>query len=287
MSLTSANLVGYLKAEFGKAARLRIASFFIQLAVAVPGAISVVIPDDWKITLYILAIFGVALLAIWWVVNGLYFSARSAAQAALRGALLLGGLDQPLSAGAIQSLRERFTVSADLANANEKADYYATRLPPGPGRLAEMLEESALYSEHLQRISSYGMLGILLLFGLCFLVIALTTTPFVERDSVFIIIRLFLAMLVFVMSSDVLGAYRQHLTAAKEIREIRQRLSVADRDGYPLPDVLLAMTDYISAIERAPESVPWAYAYYATELDARWKQYQDDRAAARAQEASP
>src|SRR5258705_10993812 len=104
MSLTSANLVGYLKAEFGKAAKLRIALFLIQLAVALPGALSVVIPNDSKIALYILAIIGAALLVIWWIVNGLYVSARSAAQAGLRAALLLGGLDQPLSASTIQSL---------------------------------------------------------------------------------------------------------------------------------------------------------------------------------------
>jgi hypothetical protein len=284
MSLTSENLVGYLKAEFGKAAKLRIALFFIQLAVALPGAISVVVPDDWKITLYLLAIVGVALLAIWWVTNGWYVKTRAAGQAALRGALLLGGLAQPLSASAIQSLRERFTVSADQAKANEQANYYATQLPPGPGRLAEMLEESALYTEHLQRISSYAMAGLLLLFGAGFLVILLFTTPFVDRDIAFVAVRLFLAMLVFVMSADVLGAFRQHRAAAADIKEVRQRLSVADRQGYPLPDVLLAMADYTSAIESAPESVPWAYKYCAAELDARWRQYLADRAAARAQE---
>lgn len=284
LSLTSDTLVGYLRAEFGKAAKLRIALFFLQLVVALPGAISVVVPDDAKIALYVLAIVGVALLGAWWVVNGLYVSARSAAQGALRAALLTGGLAQPLSASAVQSLRERFTVSTAEAEENEHAEYYATNLPPGPSRLAEMLEESAWYSEHLQRVSSYAMLALLVCFGICFLIIALATTPFVERDSAFIIIRVFLAALVFVMSSDVLGAYRQHRSAAKEIRDIRQRLSIADRIGYPLPDVLLAMTDYLSAIEGAPESVPWAYKYCAKDLDAGWKQFQADRAATRSSE---
>jgi hypothetical protein len=90
-----------------------------------------------------------------------------------------------------------------------------------------------------------------------------------------------MAMLVFIMSSDVLGAYQQHRTAAKELGDIRRRLAVSDSHGYPLPDVLLAMTDYSAAVEGAPESVPWAYEWYATELDARWKQYQEDREAAR------
>lgn len=80
-----------------------------------PGAVSVVIPDNYHVTLYILAIFGAALLLVWWLLNSLYVSAQSAAQAARRGALLLGGSAQPLSASEILSLRERFTVSAEEA----------------------------------------------------------------------------------------------------------------------------------------------------------------------------
>jgi hypothetical protein len=216
------------------------------------------------------------------VVNGWYQTSRSAAQAARRGALLIGGLGELLSASELQSLRERFTVSADAAKSFEKADYYATTLPPSAGRLAEMLEESALYNEHLQRISANVMLCVLLFFTACFLAIALAMTPFVERDTTFIIIRVFLAVFVFVMSSDVIGAYRAHRSAAQDIKDVRQRLSTADKNGYPLPDVLLAMTDYNVAVEGAPESVPGAYYFNAKALDDRWKQYQDDRAAARA-----
>jgi hypothetical protein len=182
----------------------------------------------------------------------------------------------------MQRLRERFTVAPATAEASEKADYYATRLPDGPARLAEMLEESALYSEHLQRISARVMLGILLLFGAIFVVVALAITPFVGRDVSYIVLRVFLAALVFIMSSDVLGAYRAHRLAAEEIKDIRYRLTTADRAGYPLPDVLLAFTDYNAAVEDAPESVPFAYSWYAKELNGRWAIYLADRAEARA-----
>jgi hypothetical protein len=145
-----------------------------------------------------------------------------------------------------------------------------------------MLEESALYSEHLQRISSYVMLGVLWFFLIVFFGIAFAATPFIEREAAFLVLRVFLALIVFVMSSDVLGAYQEHKSAAKEIRDIRQRLSVADANGYPFPDVLLAMTDYNAAVEGAPESVPWLYDWYASDLDQRWKEYQADRAVVRA-----
>lgn len=198
------------------------------------------------------------------------------AQAARRGALLLGGLNEPLSPGEIQSLRERFTVSTSVAREHEKPDYYATTLPHGSARLGEMLEESAFYSEHLQRISATAMLGVLIIFAVVFVGITLGT-PYVGRDTGQTIVRVFLALLVFGMSADVVGAFRAHRDAAKEIRDIRQRLIAADAAGYPIADVLLAFADYNTAVESAPENVPCAYDLRAQYLNERWADYQRDR----------
>lgn len=283
MTLTSDNLVGYLRAEFYKSGRIRVWLFFVQLFAAVPAAVSVVIPDNQEVLLYGLAIASVALLVVWWALNEFYVSANSAAQAARRGALLLGGLNQPLSPSEVQSLRQRFTVDSEQARACEKADYYATRELPGPSRLAEMIEESALYSEHFQRLSGRVMLGILVTFATIFLVIALACIPAIERNTGMVVARVILALMVFVLSADVLGAWRLHRAAAEEIKQIRNRLMVADRGDYPMPDVLLAFVDYNSAVEGAPESVPFVYGWYQKELEQRWNDYQTDRAAARAQ----
>lgn len=283
VALTTDDLVGYLRAEFNKSSKLRVVLFILQLAVAVPAAVSVVIPDNYHEALYVLAIFGALLLGLWWFVKGAYTRSRSAAQAARRAALLTGGLAEPLSPTEISNLRERFTVTTQKAKEFEKGDYYASDLRAGPGRLAEMLEESAMYSEHLQRMSSRVMLAVLWFFLIIFFVIAFATTPFIEREVAFLVMRVFLALIVFVMSSDVLGAYQDHKSAAKEIRDIRQRLSAADANQYPMPDVLLAMTDYNAAVEGAPESVPYLYDIYAKDLDQRWRDYQNDRAAKRAQ----
>lgn len=283
MSLTSENLIGYLRAEFHKSGRIRVCLFFVQLFAAVPAAVSVVISDREQVLLYILAIIAVVLLIAWWVLNELYVAARSAAQAARRGALLLGGLRQPLSPSEIQSLRERFTVTSERASECEKADYYATNEPLGPARLAEMIEESALYSEHLQRKSAQVILGILLLFAFLFLIIALVSIPSVDRDTGMVATRVILALMVFVLSADVLGAFRRHRAAAEEIKQIRNRLMVADRANYPMPDVLLAFADYNAAVEGCPESVPFVYDLYQKELEKRWNDYQNDRAAARAE----
>lgn len=277
MSLTSSNLVGYMRAEFNKASLLRKWLFGLQLAAALPAAISVVVPDTEKILIYGLAILGAVLLVAWCVVNYFYLRTRSAANAARRGALLLGGLNQPLSTIEIQGLRDRFTVNSEEAKRCEDPNYYATDKSPGAARLAEMLEESATYSQELHRLSAIVMFGILLLFCVIALLIALGTTPFVTRDTAFVMVRIFLAALVFVLSSDVLGAWQAHLSAAKDIQKIRQRLIAAGHGGYPLSDILLAMTDYNAAIEGAPEVVPFVYQARRGQLDQRWKDYQNDR----------
>src|SRR5436853_4577913 len=101
----------------------------LQLAAAVPAAIAVIIPDHYADVLYWLAVISAILLMLWWIVNGRYTRARNGAQGARRGALLLGGLNEQLSPGEVQALRERFTVSAAEAQKFERADYYATTLP--------------------------------------------------------------------------------------------------------------------------------------------------------------
>jgi hypothetical protein len=240
MALTSSNLVGYLRAEFAKASRLRVGLFFVQLAAAVPAAVAVLIPDHYGDVLYWLAFAGALLLVVWWFLKGHYTRIRTAAQAARRGALLLGGLNEPLSPG-------------------------------------EMLEESAFYSEHLQRISAFVMLGVLVFFAIAFIVITFGITPYIGRDTGQSIMRVFLALLVFGMSADVVGAYRAHRDAARDIKDIRRRLITADAAGYPTADVLLAFADYNAAVESAPESVPWAYERRKEYLNERWAEYQRDR----------
>jgi len=54
----------YLRAEFEKAARLRMWLFVLQLAVALPGALAVVIPDQYGGALYWLVIAGFVLLVL-------------------------------------------------------------------------------------------------------------------------------------------------------------------------------------------------------------------------------
>lgn len=271
MALTPELLVGYLRAEFAKAATKRGWLFFLQLAVAVPAAASVVVTHDrW---VYALAILGVLLLVLWWIVFTLYQNTRNAAQSARRAALLIGGLGGELSPDEVLAFQNKMTVSEQEADRHQKADYYATEEPYGAARLAEMLEESAFYSAPLQRVSAVTMLVVLGIFAIIFALIAFAALPFVASATGLIILRIFLAVLVFAMSSDVLGAYLSHRSAARDIESVRNRLQLARSKGFKLTDILLLMGEYNAAVESAPESVPFAYKFREKALNQRWREY--------------
>jgi hypothetical protein len=91
-------------------------------------------------------------------------------------------------------------------------------------------------------------------------------------------IRVILSIFVFFMSSDMLGAFYKHLSAAAQAKAIRGRLATLQQRSAPLADVLLIMTDYNAVVEAAPENVPFAFRLREKTLNARWAEYIADKA---------
>lgn len=275
--MTPTLLVGYLRAEFEKAARRRVALFVLQFLAALPGAVAVLVPDTRSDILYGLAIGSAVLLTIWWIVARRCWAARSAAQAARRAALIMGGLGYELSPGEAQGLRDRFTVTREQAKKHEDPEYYATELAAGSARLGEMLEESAFYSERLHRTSANVLFWMMAGFAALALAVALGSIPYVDRGGLLTLVRVTLALVVFILSAEVIGGYLAHARAAREIGEIRSRLRAVERGGYPEADVLLNMADYNAAVEGAPEVVPFVYQRCKPRLDEDWRMHLADR----------
>ena len=164
------------------------------------------------------------------------------------------------------------------ADAKESSSYYATQQKPGADRLAEMLEESAYFTSELQDFSGRVMGMILVAFIVIAGAIGLTVGIDMDRSTAMSFIRIILSVFVFIMSSDMLGAFFKHVAAAKETRAIRGRLATLQQRNAPLMDVLLVMTDYNAAVEAAPESVPFAFYLRKKKLNARWAEYLADKA---------
>ncbi|MBD8735339.1 hypothetical protein [Sphingomonas sp. CFBP 13706] len=281
MSITVDALVGYTKAEFAKASRWRLILLIVQFLAVVPAALSVVVTGDD--VLYVLAVGGPVLLIAWWLARSVYRRSRSAAHGARRAVLIAGGLGAPISPGDHQRLRQRFTVDEPVANRQIDPDYYATGERPGLQRLGEMLEESAFYSKEVHRVSANFMIVILIVFVTVAIVVALLSAPYASRVTAVTGIKVILAVSVFILSSDVIGAISEHREASRGAESVQNRMAAAYATGYPEGDVLLAMGDYNEAMEGAPEAVPGVFGSMVTRLNQRWAEYKDDRAQARAE----
>lgn len=267
-------LTGYQTAHFKEASKLRVRLFFVQLFLALPAAASVVVQDGKAV--YWLAVVGAILSIVWWVLQAKYRRYREAAQSARRAGLIANGLGTSFSPAEFRDLRQKFVVTEDAAIASEDENYYASTLPCGFGRLAELIEESAFYTSKLQSISAFWMRVIVAGFAALFAVLAFGWLPYSGADTMMTIVRIGFAFLVFVLSTDVFGAMLAHAQAARDAKEIYQRLGRARSDKFPQSDVLLALSDYNAIIEAAPESIPFAYDLSRVDLDKKWREYQTD-----------
>ena len=275
MAITPDDLVGYLKAEFAKASRWRLILLAVQFLATVPAALSVIVTD--ATLLYALAIIGPVLLLTWWIARGFYRRARSAAHAARRASLILGGLGQNFSPEEHQRLRQIFTVKESEAKSRTDPNYYATDAGTSPRRLGEMLEESAFYSKEVHRVSGNVMGAVFVAFIALAVLVALAGVPYADRLTAILFIKVVLAITVFFLSSDVLGAMTEHREAYRIAEGVQSRMAAAHAKNFPPGDVLLAMVDYNNAMEGAPEAVPGVFRSLERRLNERWAEYKRDR----------
>lgn len=262
-------LLTHQRAELGQAEWCRGWSLFLQFLVALLAAVSVFSNDGDH--LLALAGVGVLVLAIWLVCDGYYRRYRGAGDQARRVLLILHGLNEEVAELGV--IHTGFTAPVTGLSTVSIEEYFATIAPAGFSRVAEMVDESAFFTADIQRRS--GELMLLILFFLL-VVIGLVSFAFGSQldGSVRVITaRVFLALTVFLLSSDVLGAAFNHLRAATSMEVIRYRLTAARARGYPQGDVLQAMADYNAAVEGAPLPLPGVYQRRKRDLDRRWADY--------------
>lgn len=281
-------LVGYQRAEFQRASSIRQWLLGIQVSLALIAASSVFIRDET--VLFYFAILGFLLLLLWIVVDHSYRSHRSAGEHGRRASYIVGGLQYVLSPAEQLSLRSSFCVTESEAQAAASKDYFATKAATGPHRLGEMISESAFYTEKLHAKSAQYTMIFVSLTVLIFVVVSWSAVPFADVNFQIAVTRVFLAVLVFLLSSDVWGAASGHVAAWLAVKDVRKRLEAVEARDYPLADVLLVMSDYNAVVERAPMILPHVYNIHRKHLDDLWKTYEkacSDARAARAAGSHP
>lgn len=263
------NFLRHQRAELDRAERLHVASLCLQFVVAVIAGIAV-FTDDGE-TLLVLAILGGLFALLWMVVAQYGRRHRSAGDQARRVVLLASGLGHHSADAGM--LMEAFGAPIAKTPRVEITKYFDSSSLPGPQRVGEMLDESAFYTGHLHRKSG-EILTLFMLIVICASVLVwLAQASSMDDDAIVATARVFMAFLVFVLSSDIVGAAFGHFSAGQAMTRIRLRIGAAAARGYPHADILLLLADYNAEVEAAPMILPRLYNHQQKQLNERWRDY--------------
>jgi len=159
---------------------------------------------------------------------------------------------------------------AEAASAYEDPKYYASELPPGPGRLLENLRESAFYSRDLLSAAAYrslGQVGVAL--GVCALALfMITSIP--DSDLRIVLARgLILVLGSAWLFAQIERAFLWH-DAVGQVEQIDRRLSQADPLG--LEPALAIYADYSSTVASVPAIPTDLYWSRRSKLEQLWRE---------------
>lgn len=264
-------LLSQQRAESSKAETLQIWMMSSQLGIAVVAAVSVYLSSNSY--LFILAFLGFGLMLGWLYLSQEQQKHRSAGDQARRAVLLISGLDMKPSAGQKLRINEGFHAVTSGKTLRREEDHFATREVPSYKRLAEMIEESSYWTRALQRLSAKVMIGVLFFLAAVVFVAGGAAIASLDSDALISTSRAMIAIMIFVISSDALGLFLSYKNSASTIDEVFTRVEGAAARNYSESDVLLLMSDYNAAIERAPATLPGVYKFSQKKLNRRWQAY--------------
>lgn len=270
-------LLTHQRKELDEAQTLQIKMMITQIILAAAAAFSVYVAGDDL--LLIIAIIGFLSTILWLYYSQTQQKLRSAGDQARRAILLISGLGQLPPAGQKLRIKDSFTFPVSEIPTSREEDHFASREPPGYKRLSEIIEESAYWTQYLQRFSANVMSAILLTATFIAIGLAAYAIIYGKVENQVAILRTMLAFFVFLVSSDILGLLLSYRNSANSINDIFRRVEgVADR-GYNESDTLLLMVDYVAAIEKSPPALPSIYKLRRNFLSQRWRSYIEAKSA--------
>ena len=136
-----------------------------------------------------------------------------------------------------------------------------------------MLTESAYWTRDLQRGSSVLFGGFFAAGIVIFISVMWHATVALDRDHTLTTLRISIAFLVLLLSSEIAGSLVGHISAVRTLNTILHRLEAAEEADYPEPDILLLMADYNAAAEASPVVMPGIYRLMGRRLSRNWHKY--------------
>lgn len=269
-------LIGRQIAEFDVAAKLRTRVIQIQLAIGAITALTAFVTDDHA--LYLAAILVVVLAGVWVFLSWRMVKVRAHAERLRRTTLVAGGLGLELDGAELLELAADASASEEAARSKARDDYFASKSPPGPRRLAEMLEESAFWTTALAGKASKEA-WVLFICTIASLAVLLTASVVVLSPGRWeLAARAALALLAVMLSTDVLGAALSYTSVANETRRTIDRLEGYLKSGAPLERLLLILSDYNSAVESMPTFPAKLYSRHEKALNEQYGRYMKTKA---------
>ncbi|MES0317217.1 GrpB family protein [Citrobacter freundii] len=266
-------LLSYQRVESNKAEKIQIGMMVVQLAISSLAVKSVFLSDGRY--LFWLAIIGFILMVVWFFLSQTQQRCRSAGDQARRVILLISGLKILPSAGQSLRINDSFNAKITKNTLRREEDHFATREKPGYKRLVEMIEESSYWTCHLQKTSANLMSAILFLLATIIFVVTGFAISSLNSNELILFSRAMIALMIFIVSTDVLGLMISYRNASSSIGEIFRRVEEISAKGYLKSDALLLMADYNSAIEKAPATLPYVYDFCQKKLNRKWRNYSE------------
>ncbi len=266
-------MLSYQRVESNKAENLQIYMMITQFIISLLAVISVYRSKGSE--LFWLAIIGFILIVVWFFLSQAQQRRRSAGDQARRVVLLMSGLKILPSAGQSLRINDSFNGEITSDTLRREEDHFATREKPGYKRLVEMIEESSYWTCYLQKASAKFMLAILFLLATIIFIVTGAAILSLNTNELISFSRSMIALMIFIISTDVLGLLISYRNASSSIGNIFNRVEGLSAKGFLKSDALLMMADYNSAIEKAPATLPFVYILCQKKLNKKWRAYSE------------
>ncbi|WP_233971604.1 GrpB family protein [Pectobacterium versatile] len=266
-------LLSYQRVESNKAENLQVYMMITQFIISLLAVISVYRSEGSE--LFWLAIIGFILMVLWFFLSQAQQRRRSAGDQARRVILLMSGLKVLPSAGQSLRINDSFNAEITKNTLRREEDHFATREKPGYKRLVEMIEESSYWTCYLQKTSAKLMLVILYLLATVIFVVTGAAILSLNSNELISLSRAMIALMIFIISTDVLGLLISYRNASSSIGDVFNRVEGISAKGYLKSDALLLMADYNSVIEKAPATLPFVYISCQKKLNKKWRDYSE------------
>lgn len=152
-------------------------------------------------------------------------------------------------------------------------DYYETKTPIGPKRLAEMTFESAYWTINLyKKIKLYFSAFLITILAIFILLISLSVIPFVSQDlRIYIVYTIYLLIPVLI-TIDFLGIVIRCSKSIIALKVIEDHLEAVINEGAPKLEEVMRLVSEYNCIVIAGIPVPkWLFNLHHDEIDRMWQ----------------